>query len=778
MTMGDFDSFAQNQADWSQQLDAAAGQPLFDLLEWARSNDGLVAGCSNLAVSSMLSAFAKADEANALVSYAGAVSGKRTTARVEQAPDIHRAVAWGKALQKLEAATDGDQLKRGVRQDREVQSLDALIGAKKVDDFASYLKGADPLLTAENGAEVNSYLEMWRADGKDPLSFKGAPSHIRNLHHFEAPALTKVAANEADTKKAKPLLLILHSGMDHNGAFHRDPNITTLVGEHHNLALIIEGAPDLATMEGEIGPLAQKYGQGDRVAQVMIAGHGNNRVMELTGDRDKTGGGGLSSEPLNLDSTDPDTEWFLSTLLTWVKDDPDARIVLNACLTASNVVTTSLSDTDPAKARTEIGDAIRSNPSLAERLKQLIAERVTAGTMSSGAGTPGGTPAGTGAPATGHPEVLGANASIGQVGFVERKGGSPTGRLTLTTPDDPAVTAAKIEYVKHGTEPTGVMRAVVECFATNPKELPGALKGRLANGPGTAWRTALIHIMLTICSEHPDNAETMRELAEATDGLSDCPEEDTVCNPRYMGPHLPAAHTDRVMTALAKTGEWAAKAHVRLAAQQVWLAQVPAHDSAFLTELSQMTCAQAAPYVSLGWLTNAGALTRLLGTAPAGATTEAAVGAGKIRLALLAREHGEGKDWLKGLLGSATMFPPGLKIGPALGGLTTPEGVLEDIGVRQPSAPAAGSASAPAQTANVDLDGDGVNDFYVDPLAETATTPTLIPITVHGLPDQASPKLGELPPSTSIQIIGRSNGWRAINYNGRTGFVLPYMLRF
>jgi hypothetical protein len=39
----------------------------------------------------------------------------------------------------------------------------------------------------------------------------------------------------------------------------------------------------LAEVQGDIDPLAKKYGKGDKIDQVMFAGHGAARVIELAG---------------------------------------------------------------------------------------------------------------------------------------------------------------------------------------------------------------------------------------------------------------------------------------------------------------------------------------------------------------------------------------------------------------------------------------------------------------------------------------------------------------
>ena len=80
-----------------------------------------------------------------------------------------------------------------------------------------------PLLSATDGAEVRAFLAL-KAEG-DWKDFDGQVGPVRNIHHFRKGALAGLKKNVADTSRAKPLAVVLHSTVDHNGAFHRDENI-------------------------------------------------------------------------------------------------------------------------------------------------------------------------------------------------------------------------------------------------------------------------------------------------------------------------------------------------------------------------------------------------------------------------------------------------------------------------------------------------------------------------------------------------------------------------
>ena len=103
----------------------------------------------------------------------------------------------------------------------------------------------EPLLEADNGAEIRSYLAL-RTEGADPRRYHGRLSDVRNIHRFEKALLDALVANLRYTRKDKPLYLILHSAFDHNGAFHRDPNLTAVFTDASHLTLMVEGKTSLA----------------------------------------------------------------------------------------------------------------------------------------------------------------------------------------------------------------------------------------------------------------------------------------------------------------------------------------------------------------------------------------------------------------------------------------------------------------------------------------------------------------------------------------------------
>ena len=178
---------------------------------------------------------------------------------------------------------------------------------------------------------------------------------LRNYHRFEAVALLTLAGNWTDTSKARPLTLILHTPLDHNVVFHHDPALTATITNANNLTLMIEGATSLAGASSLLQPIAHQYGQHGRIDQVMLAGHGESRALDIAGDA--TMGTDAQGNPevqehfddVDLDGNRPATEAFFRELLNNMDPAGRRRILLNGCLTASNDVWVNDSAATPAE---------------------------------------------------------------------------------------------------------------------------------------------------------------------------------------------------------------------------------------------------------------------------------------------------------------------------------------------------------------------------------------------------------------------------------------------
>ena len=180
-----------------------------------------------------------------------------------------------------------------------------------------------------------------------------------------------------------------------------------------------------------------------------------------------------------------------------------------------------------------------------------------------------------------------------------------------------------------------------------------------------------------------------------------------------------------------------------------------------------MTVQEVAPYIDLSLLTTD--LPALLPDPPS------ANAAGELRLALLdvatnaQRADAASLAYLRKRRTGAQFANP-QEITKALGGKGSAAGVLEDIKEPTPAGPPAAGVNAPPDpNYNVDLDGDGTNDAYVEPMVMNGVNVSKAiggpgDIEVHAKPDDASPVLGKLPDGASVNITGKSGPWTCIEF--------------
>lgn len=360
MTAGAFLSYANKQADWALQLsDPKAGEDkdlLIELLSFMRSDPSHAVGLGTFEVNELVTAisFKDASEMEDIKRYCEARVGKRPTVDLEEAaPDVDTAFRWGTDLSLLHSQFDAKQLKTIMEQEQ----LKMFSEHSLVVPFMNYANSCKPVLHADKGAETQSYGLMHTLDGVDPASYAGQfsdPIYVRNFHRFEADVLDELKANQANKSKTLPVTLVVHSSLDHNGAFHRDPEMTRLFTGYkgQRLTLMIEGRESLGQITAQIPTLAKEYGVDDKLDQVLIAGHGDARSMEMAGSVEWVKGEKkYSTEDIDLDEKrkrrgkETETEKLLDAIVEAMPTDDDVaggrdkgRIVLNACLTNSNIV--------------------------------------------------------------------------------------------------------------------------------------------------------------------------------------------------------------------------------------------------------------------------------------------------------------------------------------------------------------------------------------------------------------------------------------------------------
>jgi len=771
MTLTEFDAYAKKQADWENEPGKPAATPampdasralLRSLLEWARSKDGgqqaILAACGEMKTSDLLATGMTDPVKQQLHAYAVAAAQVAPTAEIDTIGDLAKAQKIGEALLKLEPA-----LTQGVchavlrKSDNWGDAFDRLLTAGQVDEFLRYVSTCQPLL--ESPREIDSFLAM-QAEKVDFAAMKAQlKGHVRNLHRFQKAALDALAANLADTSKSKPLFLILHSNLDHNGAFHRDPNITTVITNAAHLTLMIEGAQSLADISADLAPMATTYGRGGKISQVMIAGHGNTDVIQLAGTVDPNGlanvpfgteidqgerSADLSSAPGNTG----DTDTFMKTLFANMANDPDSRIVLNGCLTASQSVSGPL-DPDPNKAAKQVAAAVNAEPSLVNYLR----------TSATAAGS--------------NAKVMGANASFGQVGLQDAAGNLDIVAFDPKDPTknpDPQLTASKLEYVRGGTEPLGVLRAVLEVWAQDRTATPpthtaaDTVHDRVTKEKAsTVWNPLVIQTLLKVVDGAIDNAEQTRQLADAASALGGISEGSYSVSALNGG--VPHGLIPTIYPAMKGATDFADSA-VSLTMLQSWMLVDHGKEVDFMTALAADPLSDARKYIHRPTVDSLAI--DLLPLADAAHPSTA-----QLKLALLQVTSGgivdpQAKAFLRAVVGTKATFDPALGIDGLLDKTATLDDVERKIGIRGDTAPSGGGRAAPP--ANVDLDRNDVNDLHVDSMTATGTV-TAGRLNVREQPALNAAIVGGLTKGDAVDILGATRYWYAIRLAGRTRFV-------
>ena len=320
--------------------------------------------------------------------------------------------------------------------------LAELLDKGEVDRFGRYVARSGAYLEADSGRDIRSYLEMIEFEKKHPDEYIGKLPKVHNYHRFNAPMLDRLMQNEKDHTRKKPLLLIIHSGTDHNGAFHRDDQMTKLVTHDRNNTIMVEGEASLDAAGADAAKIAKEYGQNKRIQQLMLAGHGGPTSLELTGKPDKQGNFPQSGE-LHTQLNRQRTEKFLKGLMKHMEDGPDTRILLNACLTSADEINTPL-DPDPVKARAQVQAALKNDPNITQLIKNAAPKSAT---------------------------VEGNVSSVPAGKYMEEVGGVPTGQMHQIIPSDP----------QRGYDRSGRVRRVRAGGRRLPARRPGPV-GRQGHG--------------------------------------------------------------------------------------------------------------------------------------------------------------------------------------------------------------------------------------------------------------------------------------------------------
>lgn len=767
MSLSQFDEHARAQADWAVSIQFAWNRcHLHDLLAFARKDDGLALGaCGVFKVSALLAQKvgqgAPVDQD--LTDYSRAASADRNAGTIhieEPAATVKQAATWGAALRKLEVGIGGPIIKRAIPQNRSAPSLGWLVDKGAVDELVAYFQKVQPLLDADNGAEIHSYLSFRKEKG--PAKLAGYQEHlteIRDYHRFTVEQLDLLVANTRTAESNRsgkseplPISVVLQSAFDHNGAFHRDPYMTEVLKRTNRITLVAEGKRSLAEFGAALTRFAA-YGEVDKVDEIMLAGHGNAKLMGLAGTREAR----LSEVPATYaavkESVTSASTDLIETIKAVLRADPSSRVVLNACLTASNSVAKNLVlDPDPDTAALQIKGAIAVDPSLATAIQALV-----------------GTDRGA---------VRGANASFGQVSLLDLEG-----RIDIVSKTDPMLTATKLLYAEQGAEPTGVLRATLESWADDRAATIVAVQKHIgATKDATAWRERVIHVLLSLIVNDENNGSLIRDLTFTAGALGHLDSRQT-CRVKNLRGRVPPEHMNHIFTYMTGANEWkdVRTNYIPVVVYQVWLKKDADKVGDFLGYLNSSTfdTQNVAAFLDLAHLKPN--IADLLPAPPTPNTPPR--GAFLIALRYLIQERDaapqESKVYIRDVVGEGNQrFPVTANVRVILKGATQ-QRVLEAAGVVPPSGTAPPTAPAP----NLAPTGRGPNTLYVEPVTQrgkltSTTTAYMLPTgTVIG---QITVGAGK---EKTLDIIGNTKarigdeddvGLVAVHYkigNNRTVFV-------
>lgn len=757
LTIGEFDAFARAQADWASRLsdDAVRGQ-LRQVLDLVQRFD-LLAALEGLRVDDVLKAPWNAANKEKLIHYGMTVTEKFTNVKIPAVSEVPKALKWGESLKLLEDGIGGELAKKIIKQTDEKPQLDQLIARPHaIEKLISYYNLQKPGFQADNGVEISSFLSFLKETGDDPFKYTRL-LNVRNYHRFEKASLDKVLANqEGKNTEKKPLTLAIVAAYDHNGAFHRTATMTQVLTNDKNYTILIEGAKSLGEIQGNFAGIAKKYGTLNlgKIDQVLSSGHGDAHMQEMAGDLNASGEQ-MDAHPIDIKNNRTETDAYFQELLKHMSNNPahPARIVLDACLTNSNSVDPNFKfDKNPDIAERQVREAIKNNSSLAFYLKQMVDGKSNV-------------------------DVKGANASIYNPNLINESTGVIDIDMTKSVQLDPKVTGTKAEYIKEGTEATGALRAVVEVWGNGRAACWKIMEDRLKDiKEHKSWNVSIIRSFYKIIlgkENYKNDVGFINGLIMPAESLEMMIYSDN-CRITTLQ-ECPREFYPEIFPSLEETAYWKAStlSYIPLVFYQAWMLFNDVKKRDFMAALEkQADCNVAAQYVDVNYLNSnfesllgppaaepprASKMLALIGLANGGATVKAAA-----------------SNYLRKCIGpQATDFPPSWKVSGLLAGLASTHDLLVKAGIVKDT-DSGGSKNddendAPLQP-NVDLDGDGKNDAFIEPMTRFGTV-VASALHIRKGPSTRHPSIGLYPRGAKLEIIGKSGNWYAIEYKKRIAFV-------
>ena len=684
--------------------------------------------------------------------------GKSTpdTVRITS-PDttVARVIALGRAMADLAAFVPAPVQRIVFDQ----TGLGTMVDQSLVGTLKDYYTDFTP--TLENPAEQAPLLALLSGGLTAFAPLKG---WVHDLHVFTPKTRTQLVANVADRSRKKPVLLILMSGLDWNGAFLQAQNLEAAALNNKNLALIVQGAKDLVDEKAWVDKVADDYGQiptaggKGRLGQVVIAGHGQATLVEQT--TPGTGATARSDEQTvaytqaDLQPAAPGdpSEQLIDELLLRM-DPKQARVVFAGCLVGSHDVPETPTLANVATAGAEITAALKANPNLRdivnERMKTLKIKGI----------------------------VQASNASTTFSAFNLNK----ANQAQLSLPGwDPDVGGTKQAYVKTGVEPEGALRAALETWA-DPKLGPAwttqAMKDHVAaTAASKDWWASLTRTAFTLALPSAGNVvpsviDDLAHRAEAWLLTGWQASADAAALAANVKP-VEAPILYPVMLASDHAADPTNFPHIRVVVEQAWMQVDNTREAAFMAAIDSTPLKR----VALAKLLDAGLvdphLPALLAVVPPAAPTKA-----QLLLALtIAVDRGSAmpaavKTMLVNAAGGAstTSFPAALSV-PALLDGASELTVLRAIGLA-PGAAAAAPVATPDK-ANLDQNADRTNETFVTVKPHLSIIAGPKPVEIRASPDVKAPVVDTYNSGDQARVVGMSGGWTVVDRFGKIGWVV------
>ncbi len=761
ITLGELTTYAAAQADWfsDSSLTSADRDLTWNMLMELDTNSALSSGGRNLHLAEV-AGLSVVDRALVDIYATGFDPAAQTIRLSTPAATVAEAKDKGTAMRDLALFVPAPVMRVVIPE----SGLAYLVANAKVPELRSYYTLFSP--TLEHPAEWPYVQALLTATVAPRSTLKG---WIADLHIFSPATLTRLVTNVADFSRSHPVLLVLFSATDWNSALLQAADMESAALNANNLALVVQGTPNLGALTTKVTDVANRYGEQDviswipfqrgpgRLGQVVIAGHGSDTSVEMaisgtapinSGDQNVS----FSGESIDSATNTANTQALIDTLLRRM-DPAAARIVFAGCLVGSHEFPASLNLSNLATAASTLRTHLASNANLRDFVQARMAALGVSGVVQAARGS---TPF----------DTLDVTA-----------GG--TAQLDLSW--DPDIGGSPEAYVQSGAEPEGSLRAVLETYADTrfgPTTTTGWMRTRVTALAGeTQWYKTQTRSAFQVALPAAGDVDPAIVL-----DLSHRVEPWLLtgwASSTNVGNLAGAVHAGEETTVFGGmlASEFAAEDHMAVAVQEAWMSSVASHVPTFAAALD------ATPLERSG-------LRPLLDRAivdPNLATLLAISGSptrGQMVLALtIAVEDGppmptDVRTFLRTAAGGVATgsFPAVLNVTSLIDGADELS-ILRDVGLAPGTPASSGSSSSGTapDRANIDLNRDSTNERFVTISRRTASV-TASGLYIRPRPAQSATDIGKLVLGDVVRVMGFQGNWSLIDAGGRVGFVGTFYL--